>query len=364
MQTKRKPIEKPSHGAEPKGAPLEPRQDTGHGRRLIEAFAAMERLPALAESRRRLLRVAGPDGGGVSEVVDAVEADVALAITVLRFANRKPGAGKGSIATVAEAVEALRPDGVRSLGDAVSTYEFFEHSGGWGIRPERFRLHAVATRAAADRLVRAVDGVDRDLVASAALLHDVGKLVLARAYPAYPGHPHSDQRTPEQRLDAERRELGIDHALVGGVLLRRWGMPKRLSATVERHHSEDATGAAAVVRLADMLAHYAQGDAVSPKRLQEAASKLGIDEQGLNEALYEMPYPRPERRRSAEPCPLSGRELDVLRELASGKVYKQIAAELSLSASTVRTHLHNVYGKIGAVDRAQAVLIATSKGWI
>ena len=47
----------------------------------------------------------------------------------------------------------------------------------------------------------------------------------------------------------------------------------------------------------------------------------------------------------------------MLQRLAEGKVYKQIAHELTLSTSTVRTHLHNIYGKLGAVDRAQAVLI-------
>ena len=56
--------------------------------------------------------------------------------------------------------------------------------------------------------------------------------------------------------------------------------------------------------------------------------------------------------------------LEVLRRLAEGKVYKQIAHELTLSTSTVRTHLHNIYGKLGAVDRAQAVLIATERGWL
>jgi DNA-binding NarL/FixJ family response regulator len=66
----------------------------------------------------------------------------------------------------------------------------------------------------------------------------------------------------------------------------------------------------------------------------------------------------------AAPCPLSGRELDALRGLAQGKVYKEIADDLSLSASTVRTHLHNVYRKLGAIDRAQAVLIACDRGWI
>jgi DNA-binding NarL/FixJ family response regulator len=56
--------------------------------------------------------------------------------------------------------------------------------------------------------------------------------------------------------------------------------------------------------------------------------------------------------------------MDALRGLAEGKVYKQIARELSLSVSTIRTHLHNVYRKIGAVDRAQAVLIARDRGWL
>jgi DNA-binding NarL/FixJ family response regulator len=54
----------------------------------------------------------------------------------------------------------------------------------------------------------------------------------------------------------------------------------------------------------------------------------------------------------------------VLRRLRDGKVYKQIALELELSTSTVRTHLHNTYAKLGAVDRAQAVLIASQRGWI
>ena len=54
----------------------------------------------------------------------------------------------------------------------------------------------------------------------------------------------------------------------------------------------------------------------------------------------------------------------MLKRLATGMVYKQIAHELSLSTSTVRTHLHNIYGKLGAVDRAQAVLHATERGWL
>ena len=85
----------------------------------------------------------------------------------------------------------------------------------------------------------------------------------------------------------------------------------------------------------------------------------------MRKVVYELPQgDRLNAAAPAGPCPLSARELDVLRRLAEGKVYKQIAAELDLSASTVRSHLHNVYGKLGALDRAQAVLMATEQGWI
>ena len=95
-----------------------------------------------------------------------------------------------------------------------------------------------------------------------------------------------------------------------------------------------------------------------------SAERCGLGSDGLRDLLYEMPMPREGSCRVSEPCPLSARELDVLRHLSEGMVYKQIAGEMQLSVSTIRTHLHNVYGKIGAVDRAQAVLAARDRGWI
>jgi DNA-binding CsgD family transcriptional regulator len=197
------------------------------------------------------------------------------------------------------------------------------------------------------------------------LLHDVGKLVLIHAYPGYPRQVHGDARTPEERLERERSELGVDHAVVGGVLARRWGLPQSIASAIERHHSEDVAGGSSLIRLADMLAHYALSGAVSPAELLGVARLVGIRPQQLRSVMYDLPLPSSGGRpRQIDPCPLSAREVDVLRRLARGMVYKQIAAELNLSTSTVRTHLHNVYGKLGAMDRAQAVLMATERGWI
>ncbi|HTY96591.1 MAG TPA: HDOD domain-containing protein [Solirubrobacteraceae bacterium] len=344
------------------GAPQR-HQDEGHGRRLTMAFEALEAFPALAESRDRLLAVISKDHVATADVVTAVESDVALIISVLRLANRARD-GKGRVETIVQAVELLTPQTVEAVASRTRTFDFFERATVWDSAPERFRLHALATQHAADRIAAEVGYEDRDRLTVTSLLHDVGKLVLLHAYPGYPSQVHRGARTPEERVHQERRELGVDHALVGGVLIRRWGLPANLSTPIERHHSSQPEGEAAFIRLADMLAHYAQGARVSPAEMLVTARSIGLSPQQLRVVLYELPNSANQRQRHVDPCPLSTRELGVLQRLAEGKVYKQIAHDLMLSTSTVRTHLHNIYGKLGAVDRAQAVLIATERGWL
>ncbi len=341
-------------GAKPGPAP---------GSRLAEAFEAVERFPVLIESRERVIRAATAETARVGELVDAVEGDVGLAISVLRFANRSAAAG-GGIAAVPEAVEVLKPSGVLAIAGTAPSFDFFESNGGWELKPERFRIHALASQRAAEEVGRAVGWPEREELAVAALIHDVGRLVISRLHPGYKTFFDAVSRTPEQRVREEREQLGIDHALVGGVLARRWNFPKRLALAIERHHSEDAEGLAAMVAVADMIGHYAQGEAISAERLRATAERCGLGVEALRDLLYELLYSRQDLGRSSEPCPLSTRELDVLRHLSEGMVYKQIAGEMHLSVSTIRTHLHNVYGKIGAVDRAQAVLTARDRGWI
>ncbi len=62
--------------------------------------------------------------------------------------------------------------------------------------------------------------------------------------------------------------------------------------------------------------------------------------------------------------PLSDRERQVLRLAADGRSAAAIAADVFLSAGTVRNHLSAAIGKTGAANRAQAVRIAMDKGWI
>src|SRR5439155_1587771 len=178
----------------------------------------------------------------------------ALVIAVLRAANLvAPRPGRG-VASVPEAIRGLELRGLEILVSRIPAVDFFQRSPAWRTPAERFRLHALAVQAAAGRLADELGHEDADELAVAALLHDVGKLVLVDAYPGYPERVHGSAATPE--------------------------------------------------------------------------------------------------------------ELEAVRGLAEGKLYKEIAAALGVTTSTIRSHLHAAYRKMGAADRAQAVLIAAERGWL
>ena len=342
--------------------PSGPHRAGAGGHRLAAAFDAVSSLPVLAEARRRLLDICDRPSSSARDVSEAIESDAGLAIAVMRAANNGSGPA-GRAAGTLDAVEELRPERIRSLVDELPTYDFLDSPGSLAARQEPFRRHAVAVRSATERVGELARLGNGDELAVAALLHDVGRLVMAELYGPEQAAGLQGQ-SPEERARVERREFGIDHALVGAVLIRRWGLKPSIAAAVERHHAADATGHAAAIRLGDLIAHQAIGDPIPAESLRKAAAALEIGDDTLSSLLYDFPHAGERRRRSSEPCPLSVREIDALRGLAEGKVYKQIAHELSLSVSTVRTHLHNVYRKIGAVDRAQAVLIAHDRGWL
>ena len=75
-----------------------------------------------------------------------------------------------------------------------------------------------------------------------------------------------------------------------------------------------------------------------------------------------LPKPAEKRREEALAEPLTNREIEVLRLLALGKTNRQVAKELLISLSTVKTHIQHVNIKLGVLDRTQAAVRAVELG--
>jgi putative nucleotidyltransferase with HDIG domain len=313
-------------------------------------LTVVESLPVLERSRKHLLETIDR-GLSAAHVVAALEADPALVIACVRFAR---------VPSISKAVETVPWQTLAAIATSLPVTGMFASGDHWGRRAATFRRHALAVRLVAERLARELPGGDIEQLTTAALLHDIGKLPLYGDPDAPEASPDLD---PDARLLAERRVFGTDHAAVGAQLMREWELPESLVECVESHHIA-SEGPAGAIRMADMLAHYAHDRAIDLGVLIELAARLGLDRASIGALMYDFAHPLPAPRVVTRAAPLSARELEILRLLAAGLLAKQVALELGLADSTIRNHLHRIYQRIGAADRAQAVLIATGEGWL
>ncbi|MFI9330165.1 response regulator [Kitasatospora sp. NPDC052868] len=152
-------------------------------------------------------------------------------------------------------------------------------------------------------------------------------------------------------------------------------LPTRVLVLTTFHHDEYVWGAVRAGAAGFLLKR------ASPERLIDAVHTLAAGQalldpavtRELMERLAATPPPNgtptgPPTGPPAGPVEdhrlarLTGREREVLRQAAEGRSNSEIAAELFLAESTVKTHVKRVLAKIGARDRAQAVVIAYRAG--
>ncbi len=101
---------------------------------------------------------------------------------------------------------------------------------------------------------------------------------------------------------------------------------------------------------------------VSPDDLVEAIRAAAKGEARLHpdvtrKLMQQVSKPVPAQKEHL-PSEITDRELDVIRLVAEGKSNQEIANELVISEKTVKTHLSNIFSKLGLVDRTQLAIFA------
>jgi putative nucleotidyltransferase with HDIG domain len=126
----------------------------------------------------------------------------------------------------------------------------------YGLGENELWLHAVAASLAVRALQQERPKASIPEAATvAALLHDIGKLVMARFLKA--DVQALVARSEEQGItfvEAERELFGCNHAEVGGALGRHWGLPDEVTDAIEHHH-ETPTGTPTTLRDAVVVAN-------------------------------------------------------------------------------------------------------------
>jgi DNA-binding NarL/FixJ family response regulator len=152
-----------------------------------------------------------------------------------------------------------------------------------------------------------------------------------------------DVRLPDGNGIDAVRSLRAAHPQLGIVVLTMYAEDEHLLGALD-------AGASAFV------AKDAPADDVVAAARHAAAAPDAFSATDLADAM---------RRRLTPPAPtLSPRETEVLALLADGLAVAQIAKTLYISESTTKTHISKLYDKLGAANRAQALMTAMRRGLI
>lgn len=242
-------------------------------------------LPTLPGIIAKMGSMAESDKVSSQEIAKVVSADQVLSAKVLRLVNSAFYGFPGRVSTVSNALILLGVNVVKSLAITSSIFEIMEKNtvGLWE--------HSMGVAVAANTISKTLKLPDAEETATAALLHDIGKVIikikLQDDYDQLGALMTSKGLT---MMEAEQELLGTNHAEIGGWLVSSWLLPEKLIEPVACHHHVEKSSLhqvkTAVVHVADALIKASgfgfSGDHFAPRIHPLAWSKLG-----LNEALLE-----------------------------------------------------------------------------
>jgi HD-like signal output (HDOD) protein len=218
-------------------------------------------LPSVPATLARVIQVTNKPDATAEQVANVVMFDQSLATKVLRLANSAYLGRRTKAETVTQAVVTLGFSSVRNLAASASVVDaLFPKQLFPGFSWQNMWTHSVICGLAAEGIYsRMVGSSGGEVAFVAGLLHDVGKLVLARALPqkfvqvvetcqgyGYPMH------------QAESNILGVNHASIGGDLARQWDFPTKLTCGIRYHitpeNADEHQDLAVAVHAANLLA--------------------------------------------------------------------------------------------------------------
>lgn len=226
----------------------------------LEARAVeLEPLPTSVSQLIELIADADAD---VRAVVEVVKYDPAITVAVLRAANSAMSASVRQITAVEDAVVRLGYTTVAALaaGAAVSARM---RGPVLDLAPGELWRHSVTAAIAVESLRRRLGPALPAATMTVALLHDVGKLVLAEVLRDPVTQAVVDLRAERDDPDARPWYELVDHAALGGFAARAWRLPEQVVEGIAAHHDTDGSMLSCAVQVADCLAHDVHGERVA-----------------------------------------------------------------------------------------------------
>jgi putative nucleotidyltransferase with HDIG domain len=205
-----------------------------------ELLSRLHVLPARIQTHHKLLNALADPNTPTRDIVEGINKDVALTANLLKIANSV------LFATAGSTFEAVTRVGTTRLQTLVATAWAFrlmdESQHVLGFEPEAEWEHALHVAALCEAMVEETEfdpGLKNE-VFSAAMLHDLGKILIAVNAPeVYATISEEASERSLSRWKVEQELLTFDHAFVAAEMLAGWSMPRTAIDAIRWHHQPE-----------------------------------------------------------------------------------------------------------------------------
>jgi two-component system cell cycle response regulator len=217
--------------------------DSNRVREILRLLDQDRDLPTLSPVVEKVLQRVNDEKVSIKELAEIIKNDVSLSFKILKVVNSAFYGFPRKISTLTQAMVILGLAAVKNLALSMSILEIFvqestrvKDAKGFRVFWERSLFAAVAAR----RLALLMKHPNEEEVFIAALLQDIGVLLLIKHMPAdYYDVMNKAQRSASDMVALEEETFGINHAVLGEFLANKWRLPRTLTIPILRHHNPD-----------------------------------------------------------------------------------------------------------------------------
>jgi putative nucleotidyltransferase with HDIG domain len=247
-----------------------------------ETVCRLETIPSLPAVYVAVTQQLRDPNSSTARIGALIETDPGMSAKVLQLANSAFFGLAHEVSSPAQAVSLIGIDNVRALVLAIHIFTQFPPEANALLTGLWEHSSHTAAMARAIAIFQDVPQAMRDVIFTAALLHDIGRLILTAVYrEQYASLMSTTGGFGAETWRAERETFGCTHAAVGAYLLGLWGLPDPIVEAVAWHHdprTAPAEGFAplAAVHVADCYDHQLQPDSIDKEHCQ-------VDEQYMQQ---------------------------------------------------------------------------------
>lgn len=247
---------------------------------------AVSALPSLTAVLKRIYAVINDAKSSALDITRVLQLDPAIAGKVLRLANSAYVGLPNTVSSIQNAVTLLGTSRIRSL-ILVSTFSSVKISDCFPFSVISYWRHSVCTALIAEAIAKSLRRydcvIDEYELFSAAILHDIGKLIAAIIAPE--DYKELYRQSVDNDVPFFMMEKGeTAHGFLGAHYAEQWGFPNELKECIQMHH-KPLSGTkfglrVSIIHVADIMAHVLgfkifPGE-ITPLVQQDVLSLIGL----------------------------------------------------------------------------------------